>query len=397
MNSNKAVADVPRLLFADNSARTFLSHRLSLARAARGAGFEVLVTTPNEPAATEILSAEFNFHPIPLTRQGTNPFGELKAVVSFCHLYRRLRPDLVHHFRIKPVLYGGIAARLAGIPAVVNTVTGLGFTFLADGTRASARRFLVKQGLRHAFRHSNQRIIFQNPEDQGEFLEAGIISEHDAILIKGAGVDVEVFKPVVESEGPPLVMLPSRMLWHKGVGEFVAAARALRANGVNARFALVGDTDPGNPAAVPRAQLETWGDSGIVEWWGWREDMSTVLARAHVVCLPSYREGMPKVLIEAAAAGRPIVTTQTPGCREAVRDGQNGLLVPVRDIESLVTALRALIENPGLRARLGACGREIAVREFSEAVVISQTLNIYRDLIGDTGPTTLASAYSRTE
>lgn len=394
MNIRKAVTGTPKLLFVDNSTRTFVSHRLALAKAVREAGFEVVVVTPPGPESVEILTAGFDFHPIPLSRRSTNPFKEVGAVASLCHLYRTLRPDVVHHLRIKPVLYGGIAARLTRVPAVVNTLTGLGFLFLAEGAEAAIRRSLVKYGLRQALHHENQRTIFQNPDDRTEFLEEGIVSEPKTVLIKGAGVDVAVFKPALESEGPPLVVLPSRMLWHKGVGEFVAAARTLRTTGVSARFALVGDTDIGNPAAVPRAQLETWRDSGTVEWWGWRDDMSRVLGQAHVVCLPSYREGMPKVLIEAAATGRPIVTTETAGCREAVRDGQNGLLVPVRDIKSLATALRALIEDPDLRARLGARGREIAVREFSEAVIISQTLSIYRDLAGDR-VSTAAPAYSR--
>jgi glycosyltransferase involved in cell wall biosynthesis len=387
--------DNPRLLFVENTVKFFITHRLALATACREAGFEVHVATPEGAEVADVLAAGFDFRPIRMSRQGSNPLREVHGVRTLVQLYRTLRPHLVHHLRMKPVLYGGIAARLTRIPAVVNTVTGLGFMFLTEGTGAAARRSFVKLALRQAFRHKNQRTIFQNSDDRREFVDAGVISEGKTVLIRGAGVDVEVFKPGAEPDGPPLVVLPSRMLWHKGVGEFVLAAQRLGASGVRARFALVGDTDPGNPVAIPSAQLEAWRASGVVEWWGWREDMPSVLGHAHVVCLPSYREGVPKALMEAAACGRAIVATEVPGCRDVVRNGQNGLLVPARDSKSLESALRALIESPSLRARFGARGREIAVREFSQAVIIRETLNVYRELMGNSWVSPVTPAYSQ--
>lgn len=375
-----------KLLFVVNDAASFLSHRLPLALAAQNAGFDVHVATPEGPAKNAILNAGLNFHSIPLTRSGSKPWQELNTLIALLRLYRRLQPALVHHVTPKPEIYGGIVARLAHVPAAVNAVTGLGYVFIARGFKAALLRSFVKLGYRVAFSHRNQRIIFQNPDDCALFLKAGIVTEKDTVLIKGSGVDISILIPLPEPEDTPLVILASRMLWDKGVKEFVAAAQALRVDGVNARFALVGDTDPGNPAAVPIAQLEAWRDDGIVEWWGRRNDMIPVFAQAHIVCLPSYREGLPRVLIEAAACGRAIVTTDAPGCREIVRHGENGLLVPVRDSKALADALRTLLKYPELRARMGKRGREIVVGDFSEERVIKETLSVYRELLKDKWP-----------
>jgi glycosyltransferase involved in cell wall biosynthesis len=180
---------------------------------------------------------------------------------------------------------------------------------------------------------------------------------------------------------PLIVVLPSRLLWEKGIGEFVEAAKSLKTQGITARFALVGEPDPGNPSSVSAAQLRAWDAEGVVEWWGWRSNMETVIRESHIVCLPSYGEGVPRVLIEAAASGRPIVTTDAPGCREIVRHGVNGFLVPQRDIPALTNALRVLLVNGTLRAALGQNGREIAVKEFSIEKVTRETLDVYRNLL----------------
>lgn len=376
-----------KLLFVVNDAAYFLSHRLPLAIAARNAGFDVHVATPEGSAITAIVTNGFTYHSIPLTRKGSKLWQELNSLIALVSLYRKLKPDIVHHVTIKPMIYGGIAARLTQLPAVVNAVTGLGYVFVVRGFKASLLRETVKLGYRVAFGHRNQRIIFQNPDDVAVFLDAGIIPMQDISLIKGSGVDMSVFAPIPELPGTPLVTLASRMLWVKGVGEFVAAARILQAKGIRASFVLVGDTDPGNPAAVPTTQLDAWKNSGVVEWWGKQSDMISVFSQSHLICLPSaYGEGVPKVLIEAAACARAIVTTDTPGCREIVRHGENGLLVPVRDSQTLANALQILIQNPALRAQMGARGRQIAVAEFSQQQVIKETLSVYHDLLKDKWP-----------
>ncbi len=371
-----------RILYVVNDAGFFLSHRLALAREAREAGYDVHVATPVTRAVEGIRAERFSFHAIPISRWGLRIWEEMGSLFALYRLYNSLRPDLVHHVTIKPVLYGGTMARLARVPAVVNVVTGLGYVFISRGLKGWLLRNSVKLVYRLALNHPNSRVVFQNPDDRETFVRNGLVDASAAVLIKGSGVDVNEFSPTPEPLGRPLVLLASRLLWDKGVGEYVEAARRLREEGVKARFVLVGDSDFGNPAMVMKGQLEAWHRSGIVEWWGHRDNMSAVFAQAHVVCLPSYREGLPKVLIEGAACGRPIVATDVAGCREIVHDEHNGLLVRPRDAVALADALRRLIENPSDRQRMGLRGREIVMTEFSLAKVIGDTLAVYRELLG---------------
>jgi len=371
-----------RLLYVFNDAGFFLSHRLPVARAAAAAGYEVHVATPPGPSVAQVQGHGFGHHPIGLTRRGVNPGGELAAFAALARLYRRLRPELIEHATIKPVLYGGLAARLLRQPAVVSWMTGLGFVFISGGARATLVRRFVAAGYRAALDRPAAWVIFENPDDRDLFVSRGLASRDRARLIRGAGVDMDRFHPTPEPPGPPTVVLAGRMLRDKGVIEFVDAARALRSAGGTARFALVGSADPGNPAGLPEAQLRAWHAEGAVEWWGQRDDMPEVLSQAHVACLPSYREGLPKVLVEAAACARAIVATDAPGCREVVRHEWNGLLVPVRDAAALADALGRLLRDPAERARMGARGRTWVEQEFSEQHVIGQTLAVYAEAAG---------------
>jgi len=385
----------PRVLFVVNDAGFFLSHRLVLAQAAAARGYDVQVATPASDAVSRIHAAGLPHHPVPLSRRGSRPFQELRSVLALTRLYRRLQPDLVHHVTSKPVLYGSLAARLARVPAVVNAVSGLGYVFIARGRAAAVRRRLVIAGYRLAFSDPNAWAIFQNEDDRGAFVGARVLPLARTVLIRGSGVDLAAFAPTPEPPGAPVVVLPARMLWDKGVGEFVQAARAVKAAGIPARFVLVGDSDPGNPAAVEPAQLTRWDEDGDIEWRGYRSDMAAVLAGAHVVCLPSYREGLPKALLEAAAAGRPIVTTDVPGCREVVRDGENGFLVPARDAAALADRLRALLIDADRRAAMGLRGRAIAEAEFGVARVVDATLELYRRLLDRAGPASAGAGTDR--
>jgi glycosyltransferase involved in cell wall biosynthesis len=370
-----------KMLFVDNDVNSFYSYRVGVACAARDAGFEVHVAAPHGKAVEILERKGFVFHAISMTRSGTRPWKEVGTIFELIRLFRQIQPDLVHLVRLKPVLYGGLAAHGARVPAVVNLLTGLGYVFTAETRKAAMLRKIVSLSCKVAFRHKNQRVIFQNPDDRAVFVDNHILSMQQTVLIKGSGVDVEVYRPMPEPEGVPVVLLASRMLRDKGVTEFVEAARALKSAGVAARFVLVGDTDPGNPTAISDEQLREWHASGVVEWWGHQTEMQGVLSQAHIVCLPSFREGVPKVLIEAAACGRPIVTTDAPGCREIVRHSENGLLVPVRNSQALAEALRTLIEDPALRMRMGNRGREIVVQEFSLERVVDETLRVYRELL----------------
>jgi glycosyltransferase involved in cell wall biosynthesis len=381
MTPKKSSKSQPKVLFVDNDVNSFYSYRIEMARATRDSGFDVHVAAPKGKAVEALKKEGFTFHPVPMTRSGLTPWKELGTIKTLYNLYREVRPDLVHHLRLKPVLYGGLAAYAARVPAVVGLLTGLGHVFTAETGKARIIRKAVVASCKIAFRRSNQRVIFQNPDDRFVFVENQILPAHKTVLIKGSGVDVKTWVPIPEPEGTPVVVLAARMLRDKGVVEFVEAAHSLRGAGVSARFVLVGETDPGNPTAISVEQLRRWADSGDVEWWGKRDNMQAVLAQSHVVCLPSLREGVPKVLIEAAACGRPIVATDAPGCREIVRHGDNGLLVPVKDSAALADALRVMVQNPDVRLTMGRKGRELVVEEFSSERVISETLSVYRELL----------------
>lgn len=372
----------PRVLFLITEDWYFWSHRLDLARAAREAGMEVLVATRVQDHGARIEQEGFRLIPIRLRRRSRQPVHEIGTILEIVRLYRRERPDIVHHVALKPILYGSIAARLASIPAVVNAFAGLGYAFIADGQSARLLRTLIGWALRWALALPRSRVIVQNDADRELLTRAGIVPPSLVSVIRGAGVDTAVFAPSPEPYGTPVVLLASRMLWDKGVGEFVEAIRLLKARGLELKAALVGMVDEDNPACIPEAQLRAWQASGVVEWWGHRDEMPSVLASAHVVVLPSYREGLPKVLLEAAACARPIVATDVPGCRDVVRHGENGLLVPPRDARALAEAIGQLVQDRPMRARMGACGRALVEKEFSSERIAQDTLAVYRELLG---------------
>jgi glycosyltransferase involved in cell wall biosynthesis len=369
------------LLFA-NTDWYLYNFRLAQALALRARGDEVVLVSPDGAYVSRLQGMGFRWICFPLSRRGLNPLKEFSALMRLVRLYRREKPDLVHQFTVKCVLYGSLACSMLGIRSVVNSIEGLGYVF-TEGKRG---RKWLRGHVKLIYRLVLPRtwVIFQNPDDQAYFIKNHLVNQKRMILIRSVGVDIHKFCPHPEMEGPPLIILPARLLWDKGVGEFVAASRQMRDAGCRARFALVGDIDNGNPASVQIAQLREWEKEGVIEWRGWKEDMQDVYAQAAIVCLPSYyREGVPKTLIEAAACGRPIVTSDMPGCREVVRHGENGYLVPPRDAPALAEALMDLLQNPDTRSKMGRCGRAIAEKEFSMDLVNSQTLAVYRFCIND--------------
>lgn len=366
----------PRLLFFVSEDWYFCSHRLPLAVAAAKSGYAVSVVTRVNHEAATIRNAGLRLIPFALSRRGMNLFAEFLTLVRLWRVYRREKPDLVHHVAMKPVLYGSLVARLAGVPRVVNALAGMGWLFTSDSMLAR----LLKPPVRLAFRLllKPTEVILQNPDDAAFMAELGLVNIH---IVRGSGVDVHGFQPSGEAPGIPLVVLPARMLWDKGIGEFVEAARQLGARGVSGRFALVGAPDAENPASISSKQLAAWQNEGVVEYWGHRDDMPQVLSLAHVVCLPSYREGLPKALLEAAACGRPLVATDATGCREIVHDGENGFLVPVRDSQALADAIEALLKDASLRQRFGQRSRQIVEAAFSQEKIIADTLLVYREVL----------------
>jgi glycosyltransferase involved in cell wall biosynthesis len=371
----------PRLLFFENNPAYFLTHRAQLARAAAAQGYEVHVASMPGPAAADIQAAGFTHHPVVFTRSGINPLVESLVVWRVIRLYQRINPDLAYQVTIKPVLYGTLAARWAHVQAVVSVVSGLGYIATGKGWRITCLRHFAFLFYRLALRHKRQRIIFQNRDDLELFTRRGIINSNETMVIPGSGVDTDYFKPSEEAAGTPVVVLPARMLRDKGVNEFVSAAAILRKAGVRARFLLAGGTDPGNPGTISDAQLRRWDKEGNIEWLGQVMDMRDLFSKCHVVCLPSYREGIPRVLLEAAASGRPIVTTNVPGCRDAVLEGKTGVLVPAQNSHALAAALQQLIEDAHLRKRLGAKGRLMVERRFSAVRVVAETLDMLRTLV----------------
>ncbi|MBI1920109.1 MAG: glycosyltransferase family 4 protein [Geobacter sp.] len=369
-----------KILYFVNDADFFLSHRLPVARAAKREGFQVHVAGPPGENAHKITGAGFTFHPIPITRSGTKPWQELRTILSMYRLVCSIRPQIIHNVAMKAVLYGSLAARFAGAEAVVNALTGLGYVFISKSIKAHILRKCIMTGFGFAFQQKKHRLLLQNYDDPLLFLDAAVVKQEEIVIIRGSGVDMGVFIPTPEPEGDVTITMVSRMLWDKGVEEFVEAASNLRKQGVKARFVLVGDSDPGNPVAVPVSQLEEWASTGIVEWLGRCDDIPGIFAGSHIVCLPSYREGLPKVLIEAAACCRPIITNDVPGCREIVCNDDIGFLVPARDSVALRDKILALIENGELRRAMGRRGREKAVKEFSVEKIVSETLAIYGDL-----------------
>lgn len=368
------------LLMFVNDAAFFLSHRAAIALQARDAGFDVQIATMPGAAVEEVVRLGFVHHVLPLTRSGQNVFAELRVLFSLWWLLWRVRPTILHLVTIKPVLYGGIAARLAPVHAVVAAVSGLGFVFLSRGRKAWILRNIVHILYRLACGKRRMRVIFQNTDDRDAFMEGNILPMEKTKIIRGSGVNLLEYSMQPEEAGTPIVCMAARLLKDKGVAEFVAAAGILRQQGVMARFQLVGDVDSGNPSSFSAEEVNRWHDKGIVEVLGHRKDMPQLLSRAHVVVLPSYREGLPKVLVEAAACGRAVVTTDVPGCRDAIEENVTGILVPPRDAQAVAEAIRKLVLDPEMRMRMGRAGRLLAKREFAIEKIVSQHLDIYRSL-----------------
>ena len=389
-----AARDKPVLLYLVTEDWYFWSHRLPIARAGRAAGWEVLVATRVAKHGERIRREGFRLIPIGLRRRSLAPWREVAAIAELARLYRRERPDLVHHVAMKPVLYGSLAAALAGVPAVVNALAGMGYVFTSSEVKARLLRPLIRTAFRWLLDRPNSRLILQNPDDiaamtgaamTGATVAGAAVAAERVALIRGSGVDIQIFRPREEPGGTPVAVMVSRMLWDKGVGELVEAARLLRRREVPLRVVLVGPPDPDNPASIPERQLRDWDAAGDVAWWGERSDIAEIWAKGQIAVLPSHREGLPKSLLEAAACGRPMVAADVSGCREIVKDGVTGLLVPPGDAGGLADALERLARDPDLRRRLGAAARDLVEREFSEEAVVAQTLALYRSLVPGAG------------
>jgi glycosyltransferase involved in cell wall biosynthesis len=371
-----------RLLVIVNRDWFFLSHFLARTLVARQAGYQVTVICQDTGRLEALREAGLDVEPVVIPRHRPTPWGLLITSLRLRRIYRRVEPTVIWQIGLLPIVCGGFAAWSLRMRCLVNAPVGMGYVFATKTLRSAMMRSVVRLVLRWLLNPPGSRVIFENSDDLRELQALRAVRGEDVVLIRGAGVDVPDAVPE-EAGGVPLVLFAARLIWEKGVGEFVEAARHLRARGVRARFVIAGGIDAENVSAIPEPQLRAWVDEGVVEWLGQRSDMPQVLARSHVFCLPTwYREGLPKVILEAMACGRPVVTTDTPGCREAVRHEDNGLLVPPRDVEALAAAIERLVGDPDLRRRLGARGRQRAEREFSTERVCAETLAVFDEVSG---------------
>lgn len=376
------MANKPRLLFVVTEDWYFVLHWMNLARAAREAGFDVAVATRVHQCIDQMRCEGLEVFALSYMRRANRrPWVEVRAFCELAALYKKWKPTLIHHIAAKPMIYGGNAARGAKVPAVVHTLAGLGFVFTSNRMQARLLKPPVVRAYRAALKHPNSTLIVQNVEDERLALELRLTSRRSLRRIAGAGVDTGRFQPAVEPSGQTIVLLAARMLADKGIYEFVEAARIAKSRGLSVRFVLVGALDTENPSAIPESRLRSWHTEGIVEYWGHRNDMPSVLKVAHIVCLPSYREGLSTALLEAAACGRPMVASDIPGCREIAIHNETGLLVPPHDAAALASAIELLAGNAELRRQLGRRARELVLSQFTIEHVNRQTLDVYEELL----------------
>jgi glycosyltransferase involved in cell wall biosynthesis len=363
-----------KFAFIANTSWGHYNSRLRLALLLKDRSHEILFLSPRDKYSQRLIDAGFRWIHLPFVPRGRSVLREGLAILRMVSLLRAEAPDIVHNFTPKGVIYGSLAAKLAGSAKIMNTITGLGHVYSSPS--GAALRWIVTALYGLALR--NTQVVFQNSDDQRFFAERSITTGMRTILIPGSGVDAVRFSAQPEPEGTPVVMLPSRFVAEKGVRDFVEASRLLRAGGKPVRCVLVGRPEPDQPTTISHREITAWMVEGLAEWWGWHEDMERIYPLAHIVCLPTYyREGVPKSLLEAAACGRPIIATDVPGCREIVHDGENGILVPPRDPAQLARAIERLAADPALRAAMGKAGRQMVHDTFSLDHVIPAHFAVY--------------------
>jgi glycosyltransferase involved in cell wall biosynthesis len=385
-----------KFVFYANTDWYLYNFRLSTALRLKAEGHEVVMLSPPGEFGERFSSHELRWIQLTMDRASLNPFREAQTISALTRILRAERPDLLHNFTVKCAIYGALAARAARVPAVVNAVAGMGYVFASDAMLARTLRPMVKLLMRGTLGGKQSRLILQNPDDADAFVRARLVPQQHIRVIRSSGVNLERFLPVVASPEPrPLrVLMAARLLWEKGIGEFIEAARMLRAQGRNIEFVIAGSPDPGNPRSASREQAEGWVAEGLVDWRGHVDDMPTLMRSMDVIALPSYyREGVPKSLIEAAACGLAVVTTNLPGCREVVsEDGVDGLHVEPRCARSLAERLAMLDDDRVLVRRLGDEARRKAMEHFDEQMVIRRTIEVYDELLPSRGIPSRAAA-----
>jgi glycosyltransferase involved in cell wall biosynthesis len=369
-----------RLLFIVTVDWHFVSHRLFLAKSAVEAGYKVAVIC-HVSKHREILESNgievFNWN---LSRGSSNIFLEIKSIIELLQTIKKFRPNIVHAVALKPVIYAAFTSFFFKFKRV-SALGGLGFVFSSNKRIAKLIRFFVVLLYYAALGGKNSKVILQNNDDIKLLTHYKIIRKNNVCLIRGAGVDTTAFSPSHELKESLLVLLPARMLWDKGVGEFISAAKELKSEFPTTKFVLVGEPDMHNPESITEKQLQEWVSDSVVEWWGHMENMPKVLQQADIVCLPTYREGLPKALLEAASCEKPIVVFNVPGCREVVQNEVNGFLVPFKDQSAINNAIKDLLRSRTLRLQMGRAGRRIILEHFSQEKIAAETISVWQELL----------------
>lgn len=378
---------MPRLLFVTNDAWFLVSHRLDLVRTMSDEGWHCSVLAKQDDTVAQIESVGAKFHSWPIAPRGKGPIAELRSLLHLAKVMRQYKPDVIHLITIKPVLYGGLLSRLMNVPGVVYAVSGLGTVFVGQSLLSRVIRALVSRLYKFAVQHPNSMIVFQNKDDRAMLLDRLGLSQERTCLIRGSGVDLSNFPQTAEPEGSVVVTLAARLLKDKGIPEFVEAAKIINAVTDSVSFKIAGDNaGAGNPAAFSRDEIKALKDVPSVSWLGHVGDIPSLFAASHIVVLPSHREGLPKVLVEAGAAGRAVVTTDVPGCRDAITPNVTGLLVPVKNAEQLAQAILTLVNDPKRRQDMGRAGRQLVEEQMQVSAIAAQHKKIYEQLLANKQP-----------
>jgi len=372
---------MPNLHFVVNEDWAFVSHFFERAVAAKSAGYNVAISAHCGEKRAVLEGAGFTIYPHSISRSGTNPLIEIQNLFAMIKVFRKSKPDIIHLIALKPIVIGAIAARIYGKAQVVCAPIGMGYLFSSNDRKARLLQPIARFVLRRLLKFKNTQVIIENEEDCESLVSGNFVKMSNIQVIKGAGVDLSLYKAIPEHLETQVVTMFARVLRDKGVLDFIEAAKIVHQEFPNAVFQLVGDCDLGNPTSFSESEVSSWESAGTIKWLGYRTDVPALLAASNIVCLPSYREGLPKTLIEACAAQRAIVATDVTGCREVVNHGSNGLLVPVRNPEQLATAISQLLGDQVQRTTFAKNGRLRAENEFASPIVIEQTLAVYKKVM----------------
>ena len=375
-----------KLLFLITEDWFFCSHFLERALAAKKSGFEIIVCSRKNKDKKNIEDYGFKFQEINFNRKSINPFYEFQVLIKIIKIYRRFSPDIVHHIAFKPIIYGSIAAKINNVRSIINAPVGMGFVFTSDSIKALFLKPIIKFLLKNFLssnggKNKKNKVIFENNDDLNYFVKLGAVKNKDTCLIRGAGVNIDKDFVIHKKKNKvPIIALVGRMLKDKGIYEFVNAAKILKENNIQAKFLLIGGVDNFYSSSIDLKVLKKWNKQEIVEWLGFVNNVDEILRNIDILCLPSYREGLPKALIEGAARGLPIITTNTVGCKDVVEDGKNGFLVPIKDSIALARVMSILVKDEDLRFKMGCESFKIASKKFSSSIIVDQTLEVYNEL-----------------